>query len=70
MAPDEHRLVDRAHRVDAALDVMRRQATARDRQRKPVPAELREAIAEFGSERGSVRRQLRSSRRRARNGDA
>ena len=70
MAPDQQRLVDRAHRVDAALDVLRRQAAARERQRRPVPAELREAIAEFGSELGSVRRQLRSSRRRARNGDA
>ena len=70
MAPDQYRRAERAHRVDAALDVLRRQAAARERQRKPVPAELREAIAELGSELGSVRRQLRSSRRRARNGDA
>jgi hypothetical protein len=69
MAQDQ-RLMDRARRVDAALAVLRRHAAARERQRKPVPAELREAIAEFGSELGSVRKQLDGDRRRPKTGRA
>jgi hypothetical protein len=60
----EHRLVDRSRQIQAALDVLREHAAARERQRKPVPAELRAAIAQFGSELGSARRQLRDGRDR------
>ena len=55
--------MDRARRVDAVLEVLRRQAAAREQQRKPVPDELREAIAHYGSELGSVRRKLGNARR-------
>ena len=39
MAEVSHRQVDRSRRVQAALDVLRGYAAARERQRKPVPAE-------------------------------
>lgn len=63
MARDES-LLDQARRVDAAVAVLRRHAAARERQRKPVPTELREPIAQSGSELGSVRKQLNGDRHR------
>jgi hypothetical protein len=70
MRDDRSRLMDRARRVDAVLQTLRRQAAARERERQTVPAELREAIADFGHESGSVRGRLaryREPRRRSRN---
>ena len=54
MRNDRSRLLDRARRIDAVLQTLRQQAAARERERQTVPAELREAIADFGHELGSV----------------
>ena len=69
MPDDRSRLMDRARRIDAVLHTLRRQAAARERERQTVPAELREAIADFGHELGSVRGRIkRLPSRRAANG--
>lgn len=59
MRDERSRLVERARRIDAVLQALRRHAAERERQRQRVPAELREAIAEFGQELGSVRRRAK-----------
>ena len=59
MRDDRSRLAERARRIDAVLETLRRHAAARDRERQTVPAELREAIADFGHELGSVRGRIK-----------
>ena len=59
MRNDRSRPLDRARRIDAVLQTLRRQAAARERERQTVPAELREAIADFGHELGLVRGRIR-----------
>jgi len=51
--------LERARRIDAVLRTLRQQAAARERERQTVPAEMREAIASFGHELGSVRGRIR-----------
>ena len=59
MRDERSRLVDRARRIDAVLATLRKHAAAQERERHGVPAELREAIAEFGHELGSVRKRAK-----------
>ena len=59
MRDERSRLVDRARRIDAVLATLRKHAAAQERERQGVPVELRQAIAEFGHELGSVRRRTR-----------
>ena len=56
MRDDRGRLLDRARRIDAVLEALRRHAAAQERERQRVPAELRGAMAELGRELGSARR--------------
>jgi len=55
MRDDRSRLLERARRIDAVLHTLRWHAAAREQEHQTVPAELREAIADFGHELGSVR---------------
>jgi hypothetical protein len=59
MRDNRSRLSERARRVDAVLHALRRHAAARERERQPDPADLREAIADFGHELGLVRGRIR-----------
>jgi hypothetical protein len=59
MRDDRSRLLERARRIDAVLHTLRRQAAERERERQTVPAEMREAIASFGHELGSMRGRIR-----------
>ena len=59
MPDDRSRLLERARRIDAVLQTLRQQAAARERDRERVPEELRDAIADFGHELGSVRGRIK-----------
>jgi hypothetical protein len=56
---DHVRLRHRARRVEAALAVLRLRESERKRAGAPVPPALREALADFGRELGTLRHQLR-----------
>ena len=59
MPDDRSRLLERARRIDAVLQTLRQQAAARERERQAVPTELRDAIADFRHELGSVRGRIK-----------
>ena len=59
MRDDRSRLMERARRIDAVLHTLRSHAAASEQSRQAVPAELREAIADFGHELGSVRARIK-----------
>ena len=59
MRDERSRLVDRARRIDAAREALRKHAATHERERRGVPAELGEAIADFGQEHGSARRRAK-----------
>jgi len=68
-ALDRATLHERASRVNAALDALRRHKAERERDAVPEAPELGAAIAEFARELSALRRRLARLERRVRHGD-